>query len=50
MVLCLLRPMIGYQEAHLQIRYVFVVWDFNQMYPSFVVFDMELERACALDI
>ncbi len=29
MVLCLLRPMLGRQEAHLQIRYVFAVWDFD---------------------
>jgi hypothetical protein len=50
MVPCLLRSMMGHQEAHLQIRYVLAVWDFDQMYPSFIVFDMELECAGALDI
>ncbi len=50
MVLCLLHPMMGFQEAHLQIRYVFAVWYFDQMYPSFIVFDVEIERASALDI
>jgi hypothetical protein len=48
MILCLLRPMMGRQEAHLQIRYILAVWDFDEMYPSFVVFDMKLECACAL--
>jgi hypothetical protein len=50
MILCLLRPMMGHQEAHLQIRYVLAVGYLDAMYPSFIIFDMELEGACALDV
>ncbi len=50
MIFCLLHPMMGQQEAHLQIRYVLAVGDFNEVQPSFVIFDMKLERACTLDV
>jgi hypothetical protein len=50
MIFCLLCPMMGRQEAHLQIRYVHAVCDFEEMYPSFIVFDMKLECACALRV
>jgi hypothetical protein len=50
MILCLLCPMMGRQEAHLRIRYVLAVGYLDEMYPSFIVFDMKLERACALDV
>ncbi len=42
--------MMGQQETHLQIRYVIAVWDFDEVHPSFIVFDMKLECACALDV
>ncbi len=51
MILRLLCPaMMGQQEAHLQIRYLLAVWDFDDVHPSFIIFDMKVERACALDI
>jgi hypothetical protein len=50
MILCLLPPMMGQQEAHLQIRYVLAVWDFDEVHPSFVIFNMKFELACALDV
>ncbi len=50
MIFSLLCPMMGQQEAHLQIRYVLAVGDFNEVSPSFVIFDRKLERACALDV
>ncbi len=50
MVFCLLRPMMGRQKAHLQIRYILAVGYLHEMYLSFIVFDMELECACALDV
>jgi hypothetical protein len=46
----LLHPMMGRQEAHLQIRYVLAVGDFNEVHPSFVILTMELERECTLDV
>ncbi len=50
MIFCLLCPMMGQQEAHLRIRYIFAVWDFDEVHPSFVICNMELECACALDV
>jgi hypothetical protein len=42
--------MMGQQEVHLLIRYVLAVWDFDEVHLSFIVFDMKLECACALDV
>ncbi len=50
MILRLLCPMMGQQKVHLQIRYVLAVWDFDEVHPSFVIFDMKFECACALDV
>jgi hypothetical protein len=50
MIFCLLRPMMGQQEAHIQIRYVLAVVDFDEVHPSFVILNMKLEHACTLDV
>jgi hypothetical protein len=50
MIFRLLHPMTGHQEAHLQIRYILAVWDFDEVHPSFIIFDMKLECACVLDV
>jgi hypothetical protein len=49
LVLSLLHPLMGRQEANPQLRYVFAVWYFDEMHSSLIVLNMKLECACALD-
>jgi hypothetical protein len=48
LVLSLLRPLMGGQEANLLLGNRFSVWYLDKMHSSLIVFDMKLECTCAL--